>query len=83
MLSELDMLSEDLLMFIRPFLLISAFLACFLLMNCTIVFLTNFYFYQCDGMLQYQNLRSWAESHQELGLLFLPGFRHLRHLVIL
>ena len=38
MLSELVRLSEDLLMFIRPFLLISAFLVCFLLINHTIVF---------------------------------------------
>ena len=37
MLSELDRLSEDLLMLIRPFLLISAFLVCFLLINHTIV----------------------------------------------
>ena len=57
MLSELDILSEDLLMFVRPFLLISAFLVYFLLINRTIVFLTNFYFYQCNDMFQYQNLR--------------------------
>ena len=38
MLAELDKLREDLLMFIRPFPLISAFLPCFRLMNRRIVF---------------------------------------------
>ena len=53
MLSELDRLSKDLLMFIRHFHLIIPFSFNHSLITRTIVvFLTNFSFYQCDGMLQ-------------------------------
>ena len=58
MLSELDRLSKDLLMFIRHFHLIIPFSFNHSLITRIIVgfFLTNFCFYPCDGMRQQEPL---------------------------